>query len=57
MLKPYLGGKCPVFVAYNNHDAQCEINLGEQWRVNLQEELVQALGEWLSPANVQIRYQ
>ncbi|MFN0314790.1 MAG: DNA polymerase III subunit alpha, partial [Burkholderiales bacterium] len=42
LLKPYLGGKCPVFVAYNNHDAQCEINLGEQWRVNLQEELVQA---------------
>ncbi|MSQ59849.1 MAG: DNA polymerase III subunit alpha [Betaproteobacteria bacterium] len=57
LLAPYRGGKCPVFVAYNNHDAQCEIDLGEQWRVSLQDELVQALGEWLSPANVQIRYQ
>ena len=45
LLTPYRGGKCPVFVVYNNHDAQCEINLGEHWHVTLQDELVQTLGE------------
>ncbi len=57
LLSPYRGGTCPVFIKYNNHDAECEIDLGEPWRVSLHDELVLALGDWLSPGNVQIRYQ
>ena len=56
LLSPYRGGKCPVTIVYNNHDAECQLNLGEHWRVVPQEELVTALGEWLSPANVRFNY-
>ena len=30
----------------------CEIELGESWRVNPNEELIQSLSEWLQPENV-----
>jgi len=57
LLTPFLGGNCPVTVAYNNHDALCEMDLGAQWKVTPQEELVAALGEWLSPDMVRFVYQ
>ena len=34
----------------------CEIDLGEAWRVNLHDDLIRSLGEWLSPENVRIVY-
>jgi len=56
VLAPYRGGTCPVSVAYSSGGAQCEIELGSAWRVNLQDELIQSLGEWLKPENVDIVY-
>ena len=56
MLQPYRTGSCPVHIVYSNKGAGCEIELGEAWRVNLQDELIQSLSEWLEPENVQVVY-
>jgi DNA polymerase-3 subunit alpha len=57
VLAPYRSGKCPVQVVYYNKAAACEIELGEAWRVNLRDELIETLHGWLQPENVQIVYQ
>ncbi|HXF68003.1 MAG TPA: DNA polymerase III subunit alpha [Burkholderiales bacterium] len=57
LLAPYRSGRCPVSVLYSNREASCEIELGEAWRVNLHDDLVRALCEWLSPENVRIVYE
>ena len=56
LLAPYRSGQCPVSVVYSNRGATCEIDLGEAWRVNLHDELIRSLREWLSPENVTIVY-
>ena len=56
LLAPYRNGRCPVSVVYDNHRASCEIALGDAWRVNLDESLLQSLSSWLSPGNVKIVY-
>ena len=56
VLAPYRSGTCPVSVVYSNRGAVCEIDLGEAWRVNLHDDLIRSLGEWLSPENVRIVY-
>ena len=33
------------------------LDLGEEWRVKLDDALIQSLEEWLSPENVRIEYQ
>jgi DNA polymerase III subunit alpha len=57
VLAPYRSGKCPVQVVYYNQAAACEIELGDAWRVNLHDELIETLHGWLKPENVQIVYQ
>jgi DNA polymerase-3 subunit alpha len=56
LLSPYRAGSCPVSILYSNRDAQCRIDLGEDWRVRLDDMLVESLSQWLQPENVQIRY-
>ena len=56
LLAPYCNGPCPVSVVYHNHDASCEIELGEAWRVNLNDNLLQSLAAWLSEDSVKIVY-
>ena len=56
LLTPYRSGTCPVSVVYSNRAATCEIGLGSDWRVNLHDDLIRSLGDWLSPENVTILY-
>ena len=56
MLAPYTPGNCPVRLAYRNADAICELALGENNRVRLEDDLLTALGEWLSNENVNVDY-
>jgi len=56
LLAPYRSGRCPVSVVYANRGAVCEIDLGDAWRVNLHDDLIHSLSEWLSPENVRIVY-
>jgi DNA polymerase-3 subunit alpha len=56
ILAPYRNGSCPVSVVYSSRGAVCEIDLGDAWRVNLQDDLMRHLGDWLQPENVRIVY-
>ncbi len=56
LLGPYRAGACPVSIVYSNQNAQCRIDLGEQWRVRLDDMLIDSLAQWLQPENVQILY-
>ena len=56
LLSPYRNGSCPVTLVYHNQQASCEIQLGDDWRVNLNDNLMQSLGAWLSEDNVKVVY-
>jgi DNA polymerase-3 subunit alpha len=57
LLAPYRNGGCAVSILYTNPSAQCRIDLGEQWRVKLDDALIRSLEDWLEPQNVRIEYQ
>ena len=38
-------------------DPGIDVELGDGWRVQLHDNLLQTLGEWLNPEQVSIRYQ
>lgn len=56
LLVPFTPGNCPVRLAYRNADAVCELSLGETSRVRLEDDLLTALGDWLSSDNVNVEY-
>jgi DNA polymerase III subunit alpha len=47
---------CPVKIEYHNAQGQASLMLGDDWRVELQDELLQNLHAWLSADNVKILY-
>jgi DNA polymerase-3 subunit alpha len=47
---------CPVWVVYRNYRALCELELGEAWRVSLEESLIQSLEAHFKTGNVEITY-
>jgi DNA polymerase-3 subunit alpha len=57
LLAPYRNGPCPVRVRYRNAQAECELPLGESWRVRLEDELLAGLQQWLQAENVEVVYQ
>ena len=56
LLSPYRSGSCPVSIVYSNRAATCEIDLGDEWRVSLHDDLIQSLADWLNAENVSIVY-
>lgn len=63
LLQPYCkagvtgaGRGCAIKVEYHNQDAKVELMLGEDWRVELHDELLHGLRGWLSDENVKILY-
>ncbi|HZV61392.1 MAG TPA: DNA polymerase III subunit alpha [Methylophilaceae bacterium] len=63
LLMPYRRGKnaderrgCAVKVEYYNANARAELMLGDEWRVELRDELLNGLRCWLSDENVKILY-
>jgi DNA polymerase III subunit alpha len=62
LLKPYCKSAsdelrgCAVKIEYHNKTSKVELMLGNDWRVNLHEELIAGLTEWLSQSNVKILY-
>jgi DNA polymerase-3 subunit alpha len=57
MLEPYRNGSLRVSIAYTNGDAAAEFDLGEDWKVRPDDNLMSELGKWLEPKNVQVVYQ
>ena len=56
LLEPYRNGQCSVEVRYRNGGASVEMQLGDNWRVSLDDALLQSLSEWLRPENVEVVY-
>jgi DNA polymerase-3 subunit alpha len=58
LLAPYKveEGGCPVWVDYHNQNARCRVRLGEDWRVRLDDRLLESLGGWLNPEAVSVIY-
>ncbi|HLO62601.1 MAG TPA: OB-fold nucleic acid binding domain-containing protein, partial [Azonexus sp.] len=56
LLTPFAPGPAPVRIRYRNEIAECEMVLGEAARVRLDDPLLEALGGWLQPENVEIVY-
>jgi len=62
LLKPYCVGSneehrgCAVKVEYHNHNSRVELMLGNEWRVDLNDELIASLNTWLTKENVKILY-
>ena len=58
LLLPYRrgAGACPVRLCYTNQQASTEITLPDNWRVTLDDALLNSLHDWLTPANVQVLY-
>ena len=62
LLKPYCKSAsdeqrgCAVKVEYHNQTSKVELMLGNDWRVDLHEELIAGLTQWLSRDNVKILY-
>jgi DNA polymerase-3 subunit alpha len=57
LLEPYRrDGACPVEIRYRNGGASVEMQLGDNWRVTLDDALMKSLNEWLKPENVEVLY-
>ncbi|HEY9210071.1 MAG TPA: DNA polymerase III subunit alpha [Methylotenera sp.] len=62
LLKPYCVSTtdeqrgCAVKVEYHNKTSKVELMLGSEWRVDLHDELINGLTQWLSQTNVKILY-
>ena len=57
LLTPYRAdGACPVYVHYETGGAACDVALGDAWRVRPDSQLLEHLGAWLAPENVQVLY-
>jgi len=56
ILQPYRRGATPITIAYRNARIGGEIALPEDWRVNLDDALLEQLRSWLAPENVEILY-
>ena len=49
-------GACRVLVHWHDGKAECEVALGESWRVRPEADLLERLAAWLAPENVQLVY-
>jgi DNA polymerase-3 subunit alpha len=56
LIEPFKSGSCAVTIRFQNEAANGELELGEAWRVNLDDRLLGSLREWLSAENVQVVY-
>ncbi|MBZ0093184.1 MAG: DNA polymerase III subunit alpha, partial [Sulfuricellaceae bacterium] len=56
LLSPYRQGGCPVKITYQNGSSSCEMTLGDAWKIQPHDDLLQALAEWLTPGKVNLVY-
>ncbi len=56
MLKPYRYGSSRIQVEFKNGKANCMLNLGDSWNINIKDELLDALKKSLGDNNVMVKY-
>lgn len=55
-LKPFNGGQCPIHIAYTNAMTKVLLQLGDEWRVHPNDELILRLKRLLKPDAVEVKY-
>jgi DNA polymerase-3 subunit alpha len=56
ILQPFRPGEKAITIAYRNARVGGEVELPDEWRVNLDDALIERLRDWLAPENVQVVY-
>jgi DNA polymerase III subunit alpha len=56
IMKPFVGGKCPVTIGYQGEVGSADIQLGEQWCVHPEMSLVKQLCHYYGEENVVLEY-
>ncbi|MCI0400656.1 MAG: DNA polymerase III subunit alpha [Gammaproteobacteria bacterium] len=56
ILTPFKEGRCPVSIHYLNSRAEADVRLGEQWRVILTDELLEALKTSFGEHSIHVEY-
>jgi DNA polymerase-3 subunit alpha len=56
ILAPYRRGNSYVSVEYRNNEGQCTLSLGENWKVNINDALLESLMDLLGKENLTLDY-
>lgn len=56
VLTPAAGGLCPIFIRYQNNQAQVEVELGIEWSITPNDDLLFELGRLLGEQNVALHF-
>jgi len=56
ILGPFRPGEKPVTILYRNEAIGGEVELPDDWRINIDDALLERLREWLAPESVQVLY-
>ena len=56
LIEPFKSGSCAVTIRFQNEATNGDIELGDAWRVKLEEPLLNGLRDWLKAENVQVVY-
>ena len=56
LIKPYVGGRCPVAIAYQSKAAVAELVLGEAWRVKVSDKLLSELSKLYRKDQIELEY-
>ena len=55
-ITPYRNGSSKVYIRYNNGNAIANLNLGEEWKLTINDELLDKLTESIGKENIKIDY-
>ena len=55
-ITPYRNGSSRVYIRYDNGEAIANLNLGEEWRLTINDELLDKLTESIGKDNIKIDY-
>ena len=56
ILAPFRGGSCPVLVGYRSATATANLSFGDDWRVNITDELLLSLQRFPAITGVEVKY-
>ena len=56
MIAGHANGRCPIAIEYARADSRARLRLGEQWRVNVSEGLLDGLRRHFGAQHVHLEY-
>ncbi len=56
LLAPYRQGSCPIWINYKTQHARVDVVLGQDWQIQLTDDLIMNLGKLVGPKRVRVIY-